>query len=319
MPLIDRQTKGVYVIAATPFADDGALDLGSIDSLVDAYVEAGCDGMTILGVMGEAPKLSPDESRAAIARFLGRSPKGFGSIVGVSAPGMDNLARMGKSAMEAGAAGVMVAPIPGLALEEQIMGYYAQVCAALGPDVPVVFQDYPQLTGVRVSAATILKLTREFPQIVMLKHEEAPGLSKLQKVREGSGTADTPRLSILCGNGGIYLPQELQRGADGAMTGFAWPEMLVDVCRLHHAGKVDEAEDLFDAWLPLIRHEQQPGIGIALRKEALKRRGAIKSARIRAPGPSLNAADLAELTRLISRTEARVAAIGGRTGGKIAA
>lgn len=319
MPLIDRHTRGVYVIAATPFAEDGALDLASIDSLVDAYVEAGCDGMTILGVMGEAPKLSPEESRAAIARFLGRAPAGFGTIVGVSAPGLDNLARLGKSAMEAGAAGVMVAPIPGLALEEALVGYYAQVCAALGPDVPVVFQDYPQLTGVKVAASTILRLTREFPQIVMLKHEDCPGHAKLQKVREGSDTADTPRMSILCGNGGLYLPQELQRGADGAMTGFAWPEMLVDVCRLHHAGEIDAAEDLFDAWLPLIRHEQQPGIGIALRKEALKRRGAIKSAKIRAPGPSLSAADLAELTRLIARAQARVAALGGRTGGKLAA
>ena len=319
MPLIDRHTRGVYVIAATPFAEDGALDLASIDSLVDAYVEAGCDGMTILGVMGEAPKLSPEESRAAIARFLGRAPAASGTIAGVSAPGPGNLARPGTSAVEAGAAGVMVAPIPGLALEEALVGYYAQVCAALGPDVPVVFQDYPQLTGVKVAASTILRLTREFPQIVMLKHEDCPGHAKLQKVREGSDTADTPRMSILCGNGGLYLPQELQRGADGAMTGFAWPEMLVDVCRLHHAGEIDAAEDLFDAWLPLIRHEQQPGIGIALRKEALKRRGAIKSAKIRAPGPSLSAADLAELTRLIARAQARVSALGGRTGGKLAA
>lgn len=312
MPLMDRHTAGVYVIAATPFAEDGALDLGSIDTLVDAYVEAGCDGMTILGVMGEAMKLAADESRLVMRRFLERAPAGFGTIVGVSAAGTDNLARLGREAMEAGAAGVMVAPIPGLATDESILGYYAQVCAALGDDIPVCFQDYPQLTGVKVSAGTILELTRRHPQIVMLKHEESPGLNKLSRVREGSGTADTPRLSILCGNGGLHLPQEMARGADGAMTGFAFPEMMVDVVRLHREGKADAAEDLFDAWLPLVRHEQQPGLGLALRKEALRRRGAIKSAKVRNPGPKLSPADLVELDRLIARARARVTLAGGR-------
>jgi 4-hydroxy-tetrahydrodipicolinate synthase len=135
----------------------------------------------------------------------------------------------------------------------------------------------------------------------MLKHEDCPGLAKLSKVRAGS-----PRLSILTGNGGLYLPQELARGADGAMTGFAYPEMLVRVVALHRAGRADEAEDLFDAYLPLVRHEQQPGLGLAVRKEVLRRRGAITSARTRAPGPSLSDADKAELTRLTYRLNRRL-------------
>ena len=73
--------------------------------------------------------------------------------------------------------------------------------------------------------------------------------------------------SILVGNGGLYVPQELARGADGIMTGFAYPEMLVSVCALFAAGRSDEAEDLFDLYLPLVRHEQQPGFGLAVRKE----------------------------------------------------
>ena len=135
----------------------------------------------------------------------------------------------------------------------------------------------------------------------MLKHEDAPGLNKLSAVREGSGTAETPRMSILCGNGGLHLAQEMQRGADGAMTGFAFPEMLVEVVRLHRAGDVDGAEDLFDAWLPLVRHEQQPGLGLALRRQ-----GAIASSAVRAPGPKLTAADQAELTRLVARVGRRL-------------
>ncbi len=304
MPLIDRHTAGVYIIAATPFEDDGALDLASIDRLTDFYLAKGVDGMTVLGVMGEAPKLTPEESFAAAARFIERSSVPV--IVGVSAPSFGAMKALTAHSMDKGAAGVMVAPPPGLKTETSVLAYYAQVCEALGPDVPVVFQDYPQLTGVHVTAGTILELTRRHPQIVMLKHEDAPGLNKLSAVREGSGTADTPRMSILCGNGGIHLAQEMQRGADGAMTGFAFPEMLVEVVRLHRAGDADGAEDLFDAWLPLVRHEQQPGLGLALRKEALRRQGAIAGSAVRAPGPKLTAADQGELTRLVERVGRRL-------------
>ena len=138
--------------------------------------------------------------------------------------------------------------------------------------------------------------------MVMLKHEDWPGLNKISRVRDASAQG-LRRVSLLVGNGGLYLPQELARGADGAMTGFAYPEMLVEVVALHHAGEPDKAEDLFDAYLPLVRHEQQPGFGLALRKEVLRRRGVISSARVRSPGPKLNSIDLNELTRLTDRVE----------------
>ena len=140
----------------------------------------------------------------------------------------------------------------------------------------------------------------------MLEHEDAPGLTKVSAGRNGSGTSETPRLSILCGNGGLYLPQELARGADGAMTGFAYPEMLVEVVEAHHAGNADRAEDVFDAYLPILRYEQQPGYGLAVRKAILQHRGAIATARTRAPGPQLNATDQAELMRLIARLDVKV-------------
>jgi 4-hydroxy-tetrahydrodipicolinate synthase len=147
------------------------------------------------------------------------------------------------------------------------------------------------------------RLVREVDQLVMLKHEEWPGLNKLSRVRSSAEKEGLRRVSVLVGNGGLYLPQELKRGADGAMTGFAYPEMLVDVVRLHREGEIDRAEDLFDAYLPLVRHEQQPGFGLALRKEVLHRRGAIASPTVRAPGPTLNSTDHEELTRLINRVE----------------
>ena len=230
-------------------------------------------------------------------------------IVGVSNAGLDNLVRLARSSMEQGAAGVMVAPTAGLGTEQKIYSYFSQVFAALGDDVPVCYQDYPFSTRSDISVPTFNRLVAEFDQLVMLKHEEWPGLNKLTQVRATAAEQGLRRVSVLCGNGGLYLPQELARGADGAMTGFAYPEMLVELVRLHRAGEVDRAEDLFDAYLPLVKHEQQPGFGLALRKEVLHRRGVIASPTVRAPGPKLNATDHEELTRLIARVERNLEAI----------
>jgi 4-hydroxy-tetrahydrodipicolinate synthase len=306
---LDETANGVYVISATPFSADGRLDLESAERLVDFYIDKGVTGITILGMMGEAPKLAPDESETFLTRVLAHVAGRVPVIVGVSNAGLDNLVRLADSSMEQGAAGVMIAPTTGLGTEEKIYGYFRQVFEALGPDVPVCYQDYPFSTGSEISVPLFNRLVREFDQLVMLKHEEWPGLNKLSRVRRSAKEQGLRRVSVLVGNGGLYLPQELARGADGAMTGFAYPEMLVDVVRLHREGEIDRAEDLFDAYLPLVRHEQQPGFGLALRKEVLYRRKAIASPTVRMPGPALNRIDHDELTRLISRVEASLKAL----------
>ena len=306
---LNEQAKGVFIIAATPFTDDGALDLHSIDSLTDFYLGCGVHGFTLLGMMGEAHKLTAEESLTVVNRVVARA-QGRQVIVGASHAGLENVRRLAHEAMVAGAAGVMVAPPPGLKGDDGVYNYYAQLFEELGPDIPVVYQDYPQTTGVYLAPAVFERMVDDFKQLVMLKHEDAPGLAKLTRVREGEKKPGRRRVSILVGNGGLYYPQEMQRGADGAMTGFAWPEMLVQVYDLFAAGKSSEAEDLFDLYLPLVRHEQQPSIGLALRKEVLFRRGAIRSPRQRAPGSSLTATDRAELDNLIARLDRRLAAAG---------
>ena len=308
--LIHRNSSGVFVIAATPFTEDGALDLASTDRMVDFYLETGVTGMTILGIMGEAPKLSGEESRSFVKRVLARIDGRVPVIVGVSGAGIDPMKALTAEVMEAGAAGVMVAPMQGMGPEDRIEGYFAQVCKALGPDVPVCLQDYPQTTGVRMSVDSILKIARDNPQVVMLKHEDWPGLTKLSRVRAETGTAEQPRLSILTGNSALFLPQEMQRGADGAMTGFAYPEMMVQVVDLSLKGAHDRAEDIFDAYLPLVRYEQQLGLGLAIRKETLRRRGVIATAKVRAPGPVMTKADHDELSRLVARLEKRLGELG---------
>ena len=305
---LDESAAGVFVISATPFTDDGSLDLDSVDGLVEFYLEKGVFGITVLGMMGEAQKMAPEESEAFLERVLRRVDARVQVIVGVSNAGVDNLVRLSKFSMDHGAAGVMVAPLARLSTEEKIYRYFAQVFAALGDAVPVCYQDYPFATRSDISVPLFNRLVAEFEQLVMLKHEDWPGFGKISAVRRASNEG-VRRVSILVGNGGLYLPQELARGADGAMTGFAYPEMLVKVVALHTAGEQDQAEDLFDAYLPLVRHEQQPGFGMALRKEILYRRGAIASPKLRAPGAALSDIDHEELTRLIERVERNLEAL----------
>ena len=307
--LLDETTAGVYIISATPFTEDGELDLESAKRLADFYIAKDVSGITLLGMMGEAQKLSSDESELFLSTVLKHIDGRVPVVVGVSDAGLNNLASLARISMDNGAAGVMIAPVTGLGTDERIYHYFCQVFTALGDEIPVCYQDYPYSTKSETSVSVFNRLVSEFDQLVMLKHEDWPGLGKVTEVRQTAEEQGLRRVSILVGNGGLYLPQELQRGVDGAMTGFAYPEMLVEVISLHQAGAVDRAEDLFDAYLPLVRHEQQPGFGLALRKEILHRRGAIASAKVRAPGPRLNETDHAELTRLLNRVERNVEAL----------
>lgn len=308
--LISEESRGVFVIMATPFADDGALDLESADRLVEFYLEEGVHGFTLLGVMGEAPKLSLEEQAAFTDHVLKRIDSRVPVIVGVSNPGMDNLAALSKSAMDLGAGGVMVAGMPGLKTDEQVEGYFRAVGGRLGEDIPICLQDYPPTTTVFLSVPVVNRLIGALPQLRMFKHEDCPGHRKLTRLRQAPETEGVRRVSILTGNNGLYVPQELARGADGIMTGFAFTGMLVEVFHLFESGRTEEAEDLFDLYLPVLRHEAQFGFGLALRKEVLRRRGAIASARARDPGPAMDASDHAELDALLDRLRAKLAAAG---------
>lgn len=299
--LLDESARGVFIIAATPFADNGTLDLKSLERLIGFYIDAGVHGITLLGMMGEAQKLTYDEARLVIQASLRQVAGEVPVVVGVSSPGLATLAALTSDAMSLGAAAVMVAPPSGLVTDEQVEGYVHQLCRAIGEDVPLVLQDYPQATGVHLSVAVLNRLIDDLPQIKVLKHEDCPGLGKLTRLRAGAARDGRRRIAVLVGNGGLYYPLELGRGADGAMTGFAYPEVLVEVYERFAAGREEAAFDLYDAYLPLIRYEQQPGAGLAVRKYVLQKRGIISSSAQRKPGATITATAKAEVEYLLSR------------------
>jgi len=304
--MLNEATKGVYTIAVTPFLPNGAIDFDSIDRMVDFYIEKGASGLTILGMMGEAGKLSAEESMHVVDRVIARSSVPI--VVGVSAPGYAAIETLSTSAMDAGAAGVMIAPPSGLRSDDQIIGYYHGVADLLGK-TPFVLQDFPLATNVVIPTKVILHIVEDCPNCVMLKHEDWPGLEKITALR-ASSEAGSRRISILCGNGGLYLLEEMARGADGAMTGFAYPEMMAQVVDVITAGDEARARDIFDAYLPMIRYEAQPGLGLAIRKYSLAKRGAIAHPTLRKPGAELSAPASREVDTLAKRQAVRLAELG---------
>ena len=295
--MLDETATGVFTIAVTPFLPDAAIDWNSVDRMVDFYIEKGATGLTILGMMGEAGKLTADESIAVVKRVTARS--NVPVVVGVSAPGFAAMKTLSDAAMDLGAAGVMVAPPSSLKTDDQIVAYYHNTAQVLG-DAPFVLQDFPLVTNVVIPTNVILKIIEDCPTCVMLKHEDWPGLDKISALRAASD-AGARRISILCGNGGLYLFEELLRGADGAMTGFAYPEMMAQVVVAYQSGNLDHARDIFDAYMPMVRYEAQPGLGLAIRKYTLAQRGVITHDTVRKPGAALSTASKAEVDALAAR------------------
>ncbi len=303
---LDISAHGVYVIAPTPFHADGRIDDASIDRMSDFFVQAGADGITLLGLLGEAAKLSQQESVDIVKRVIRRV--NIPIIVGVTAPGFAAMQALAQDVMAAGAAGVMIAPPNTLRTDDSIVQYYMQASAAIGADVPFMVQDYPLTFAVQMTPAVIRRIVMDNPACQVLKHEDWPGLEKISTLRSFENDGSMRHISILTGNNAVFLDFEMERGADGANTGYCFPDALVDVVRLSKAGQRDAAHDLFDAHLPLIRYEQQPGPGLAVRKYVMMRRGIIASDTMRAPASRLTAAARAEVDYLLARlarTDAR--------------
>lgn len=289
-----ENTRGLHVVAQTPFLPDGVVDFASIDTLSAFYYSHGAQGLTVLGFSGEAQKLTPDEAVAVASAYV-KAKNGRRIIAGVTSPSLAVLAEVTGQVMAEGADAVMICPPRGVGTDEDLLRYFDNVFARIG-DTPVVLQDFPAASGVKMSVPAIARLLDAFPQIKVIKEEDFPSPTKITGLR-----AACRPVRILTGNNGLYLVQEMERGADGPMAGFSYPEMLSGVYDLMVAGDRAAAHDLFNRYLPLLKHEAQGEWGIAIRKEMMRRRGALSCAALRGPGPVLDETDLAELDFLVGR------------------
>jgi 4-hydroxy-tetrahydrodipicolinate synthase len=286
--------EGVFPILATPFHDDESLDLASLERLVRFMVDLGVDGVTVLGVLGESNRMI-DAEREQVIKTAVAAAGNCPVIVGASHSGTLAALKLAQMAQGLGAAAVMISPQQEVIPNEQRVFEYFQRIAA-GISIPVVVQDHPPSSQVHMPVALLLRLINEIPSVACVKAEAAPTLGKISALIEGMKARRVPLLTAL---GALYGGFELERGASGFNTGFAFPEILMSMVAAVKYGRVDQAHALYQRVLPLIVFEQQPGT--AIRKELLRLRGAIAHNRVRHPGTSIDAATSAQLRAAIER------------------
>jgi 4-hydroxy-tetrahydrodipicolinate synthase len=287
---------GVIPITATPFGDTGQVDEASIATLVEFEARCGVHGLNVLGIMGEAHKLSEGERRRVAEVFVKSAAGRFPVVVGTSHGGTAVVTELSQAAEAAGAAAVMVAPPIGLRGEAVILAHYRAVARAIS--IPVVVQDEPVTTGVLMSPELLVRIAIEIPACRYIKLEEAPTPTKITAMRRLPG-GDAVR--IFGGQNAMYFYEELSRGAVGIMTGVAVPDILVRIYKAFTTGDRAGAAAIYDRYASYIRYEGQQGIGLALRKELLRLRGAIASSAVRQPGPSLDDVTRKELNDILAR------------------
>jgi 4-hydroxy-tetrahydrodipicolinate synthase len=286
--------QGVLPILPTPFSDDGAVDERSLRRVIDFELDVGVHGVSVLGFMGEAHRLSNAERRQVVSTVVDQAGGAFPTWVGVLAFGAAGAIEQGLEAQELGAEGVFVAPI-GVQNDQVIFDYYAEVAGAL--EIPVAIHDFPESFRTILSPALIARMANEIDGVRYIKLEDYPVLAKMSRIQELAPDS----IGIFGGLGGVYFLEELQRGSRGIMTGFAFPEVLRAVYGAFRDGDPERAAAIFDRYVPLIRYEFQPKIGLAYRKFVYHRRGIIDSTFIRPPGMQIDDYTRAELTAIIER------------------
>jgi 4-hydroxy-tetrahydrodipicolinate synthase len=300
------QLEGVYSVLPTAFTAAGDLDDDSLRRVIDLFIGAGVNGVTALGVTGEVARLE-DTERRHVLDVVTRHVKGrIGVVAGTTAEGTRTCINYSKHAKDAGATAVMVSPprMPKLN-SDTVMRHYHALAEAV--DIEIVVQDYPPISGYAMEPSLLARIAKEIPKARTIKLEDPPTPFKTSRIlAEVEKVAGHERFDvrIFGGLGGVFLLEELLAGATGAMTGFAFPEVLVDIVKLYRAGRVDEAAEVFYRAVPLMRFEFQEGIGMAIRKEVLHRRGALASPATRAPGAALDKTTREALDRVLEWVEA---------------
>lgn len=291
---------GVFSVLPTPFDPAGEIDRGSLERVIDLFLAGGVAGLTALGVTGEVARLTDAERdlvlEAVVSHVDGRVPV----VAGTTADGLRTCVEYTRRARRAGAAAVMISPprMPKLN-SDAVVRHYAEVASVV--ELPIIVQDYPPISGYAMEPALLARIAREVPAARTIKLEDPPTPLKTSRILEQAAGLD---VKIFGGLGGVFLLEELLAGAAGAMTGFAFPEILVAVVARFRAGRVEEAADVFYRGVPLMRFEFQEGIGMAVRKEVLHRRGAIAHPAIRPPGGLLDATTRQALDRVMAWVEA---------------
>jgi 4-hydroxy-tetrahydrodipicolinate synthase len=284
--------EGVYPILATPFDGNENLDLESLDRLVRFMAKLDVEGITILGVLGEANRLM-DGERESLIRTAVSAAGSMPVIVGTSHSGTRAARDLSQMAENLGARAIMVTPhAEAVPNDDRIVEYYRAI--GDGVQIPIVVQDHPASTQVHMTAALLLRIIREVPRVASIKEEAVPTAPKIRALAAGMQERKVP---VLTGLGALYGLFDLEAGSRGFNTGFAFPEVLTAMVKSARTGDWKKVRKLYTRFLPLIVFEQQPGV--AVRKEIFRLRGVLESAKVRHPGGALHPATADQLRSLL--------------------
>ncbi|MCL5025625.1 MAG: dihydrodipicolinate synthase family protein [Chloroflexi bacterium] len=291
---MSKEIYGVCPILATPFDEQGRIDEDSMRSLIEFELRAGAHGLTLFGIAGEGFKLSEAErdrlTQIVVEQVNARVPV----IVGSGATGTDTAVMLAQKAEAAGAGALLVLPPYFVKpADDGLVRYYRRISDAV--NIPIIVQDEPLNTGVTMSPGLIARLSAEVPWCRYAKIEARPSTTKISALKALAGD----QIGVFGGLGGMYCLEELLRGGVGIMTGFAFPEALVQLYQHFAAGDLNKATEVYLRYLPLLVFEGQAGIGLGIRKETLRLRGVISSSYVRHPGPALDETTYRELHRLL--------------------
>ena len=273
---MDMKFSGVIPILVTPFNEDESVDTKSIQTMIHLMKDIGVNGVTILGVLGEANRLTDDE-RELIITTATQAAEQLPVIVGTSATGTRSVVQHNATAKRLGASAVMVTPQAEPApSDEKVFKHFQTILNET--DLPVILQDHPASTGVHMPNELIFRMLDELTGFGGVKLEAVPTAPKLKSLK----ARYKKKINIMTGLGALYAAFDLEGGSDGFNTGFAFPEALMVLVEAAQQKDWASVHRIYQRFLPLIVYEQHPGV--AIRKELFKMRGAIRTARVRSPG-----------------------------------
>jgi 4-hydroxy-tetrahydrodipicolinate synthase len=290
---------GIFPIVNTTFLEDGSLDLESQVRLVRFLLECGAHGLGLFGTASEGYTLSTDE-RVQLMRLILREVDGrVPVIVSTGHTGTDVAVMLSRQAEAEGADALMVLPPYFLKPDaDGIFQYFQAISAAVS--IPIMVQDAPIMTQVAMGPPLLARMARELKHVRYAKIEAPPTAPKMTDIKRAAGSD----LSLFGGMNGQFLLEELGRGAVGTMPGSDLTTVFARIWTLWQANNRDEARDEFGRYLPLIRYELQPGLGVSVMKHNLYEWGVIASTRVRHPTRTMDdigRQELATLRRTLDR------------------
>jgi 4-hydroxy-tetrahydrodipicolinate synthase len=272
--------RGLWGVLATPFAGSGlAVDEESLRREVRHVAAVPATGLVALGVFGEGAVLDSSEQALVVRTVAAEAPQ-LPLVVGISARSTAVAIEQARTALAAAGRPLAGFMVQAHSADPTVLAeHLVAVHEATGTGI--VLQDYPEASGVRVGPQQLLAVLARCPFVVAVKSEAPPTAAAIAAL-----TAQTA-VPVFGGLGGVGLLDELAAGAAGAMTGFSHPEGLRAALSAWDEGGFPAARERFAPWLPLVNFEAQPGVGLALRKEILHRRGLFADPGVRPPARPL--------------------------------